>query len=119
MATGKLRKKQSEGLGDTIAKVTKATGIDKAIQSITDDCGCEERRQKLNKLFGYKLKVINCPDENDKDFIMSIGKSLNNEQRKRICELYSHTFNLPYYEPCVGCNPKPYVSMIERLKNTL
>lgn len=44
---------KSKGLGDTIQKITKATGIDKAVSLITDDCGCEERKNTLNKLFPY------------------------------------------------------------------
>ena len=47
----KPTKKKSKGLGDTIAKVTKATGIDKAVKFIAGaDCGCDERKEKLNKL---------------------------------------------------------------------
>ena len=47
--------KQSKGLGDTIAKITKATGIDKAVKFIAgEDCGCDERQIALNKAFRYK-----------------------------------------------------------------
>lgn len=52
-------KKQSEGLGDTIAKVTNALGIDKLAEKVAhmagkEDCGCNRRREKLNELFPYK-----------------------------------------------------------------
>jgi hypothetical protein len=46
---------QSAGLGDTIEKITKATGIKAAVElfsSVTGlDCGCDERKETLNKLF--------------------------------------------------------------------
>tara|TARA_R110002050_G_C8531844_1_gene478707 strand:- start:67 stop:231 length:165 start_codon:yes stop_codon:yes gene_type:complete len=45
---------ESKGLGDTIAKITKATGIDKVVEAIVEDCGCEARQERLNKLFPYK-----------------------------------------------------------------
>lgn len=45
--------KKSEGFGDTIEKIAEATGIKKVVEAITDDCGCEERKQKLNNLFPY------------------------------------------------------------------
>lgn len=49
-----MKSKKSSGLGDTIAKVTKATGIERLVKAIAgEDCGCEERRQKLNQLFPY------------------------------------------------------------------
>ena len=46
---------RSEGLGDTVAKVLKATGIDKVAKFIMgEDCGCEERQALLNKLYPYQ-----------------------------------------------------------------
>ena len=46
--------KKSKGLGDTIEKITKATGIDKVAKAVLgDDCGCDERKEKLNKMFPY------------------------------------------------------------------
>ena len=53
--------KQSKGLGDSIEKFTKLTGI-KSFAEMTagvvgaKDCGCKKRRNKLNKLFPYKNK---------------------------------------------------------------
>ena len=40
---------KSKGLGDTIDKVTTATGLKKLVKMMSEDCGCEERRQKLNE----------------------------------------------------------------------
>ena len=37
-----MAKKKSKGLGDTIEKVTKATGIKKLVEFVAgEDCGCE------------------------------------------------------------------------------
>tara|TARA_R100000781_G_scaffold111248_1_gene77573 strand:- start:582 stop:965 length:384 start_codon:yes stop_codon:yes gene_type:complete len=48
-------KQKSKGLGDSVEKVLKATGIDKVAKKVLgDDCGCEERKEKLNKIFPYK-----------------------------------------------------------------
>lgn len=47
--------KRSEGLGDTIDKITTVTGIKAAVKAVAgDDCGCEERRKRLNDMFPYK-----------------------------------------------------------------
>ena len=50
--------KKSKGLGDSIEKVTKTTGIkafvDKVNKILGKDCGCKERQKKLNKMFPYK-----------------------------------------------------------------
>lgn len=52
-------KKPAKGLGDSIAKLTHAFGIDKLADKIAklfgkEDCGCERRRKGLNKLVPYK-----------------------------------------------------------------
>ena len=46
---------ESKGLGDTIEKITTATGIKKFVHKIVgDNCGCKKRKQVLNKVFPYK-----------------------------------------------------------------
>lgn len=46
---------KSRGLGDTIAKITHATGIDAVVKKVAGkDCGCRGRQEKLNELFPYK-----------------------------------------------------------------
>jgi hypothetical protein len=52
-------KSPDQGLGDTIARITAATRIDKLAQRIAKavgakDCGCAERRELLNEMFPYK-----------------------------------------------------------------
>jgi len=48
---------RSRGLGDTIEKFTKATGIKKAVDAVAKatgkDCGCGKRRDTLNRIFPY------------------------------------------------------------------
>lgn len=51
---------ESVGLGDTIAKITHATGLDKLAEMYTKitgrPCGCQQRQEALNKLFPYGVK---------------------------------------------------------------
>jgi hypothetical protein len=49
---------KSKGLGDSIAKLTHALGIDILAEKIAhalgkEDCGCERRREQLNSLVPY------------------------------------------------------------------
>jgi hypothetical protein len=48
---------KSKGIGDTIEKITKATGIKKLVSKITGNCGCDDRQEMLNKAFSYKKKT--------------------------------------------------------------
>ena len=45
---------KSKGLGDTIEKIAKITGIKKVVEAVTEDCGCQKRKAMLNKKFPYK-----------------------------------------------------------------
>jgi hypothetical protein len=48
---------KSQGLGDTIEKITTATGIKSVVEKVSkvlkNDCGCSERRDSLNRKFPY------------------------------------------------------------------
>ena len=53
------QEQQTEGLGDTIAKITNTLGLDKLAEQVAnamgkEDGGCNKRRRKLNDLFPYK-----------------------------------------------------------------
>ena len=49
---------RSKGLGDSIEKFTKKTGIKKVVEKVSEvtgiDCGCDERKNLLNKIFPYR-----------------------------------------------------------------
>jgi len=49
---------KAKGLGDSIEKFTKATGIKKMVDTMSKGldipCGCEARKGALNKMFPYK-----------------------------------------------------------------
>ena len=50
--------RKSRGLGDTIEKFTRATGIKKVVDTVAKaagkDCGCGARKNSLNTMFPYK-----------------------------------------------------------------
>ena len=58
MKRTKLSGLKSRGLGDTIEKFTKATGIKKVVDTMSKGlnipCGCAARKGALNKMFPYK-----------------------------------------------------------------
>lgn len=49
---------QSKGLGDTIEKLTTVTGVKKIVETVAKatgkDCGCNKRRDTLNRVFPYQ-----------------------------------------------------------------
>jgi len=57
------KKPDPKGLGDKIEQFTEATGIKAAVKAVFgEDCGCDERRKTLNRLFPALTKF----DDNQK-----------------------------------------------------
>lgn len=76
---------ESTGLGDTIEKITTATGIKAAVKFLAgEDCGCDDRKDTLNKLFPYKK--IECLTEEEYNYLA--------EQMKRPTNVVSQTVQL-------------------------
>ena len=53
-----MEDKKPKGLGDSIERITKATGIHNLAQKGAKamgkkDCGCNKRKEALNKMFPY------------------------------------------------------------------
>jgi len=48
----------SRGIGDDVAKITRAIGLGKVIKSVKKnfdlDCGCKKRQQKWNEMFPHE-----------------------------------------------------------------
>lgn len=82
----------STGVGDTIAKITKATGIDKAVEFIAgEDCGCDQRKDTLNHLFPYNRP--NCFTEEEFKVLDELFSNpnwrLNTKTGVEVKELYA------------------------------
>lgn len=85
------------------------------------DCGCDERKEKLNKLFPKKTPLC----MNEKEFVYW-GKfqevkasKITNEESVEIARIWNRLFNeptRPKYEPC-KCSPKAWQKMIEEINH--
>jgi hypothetical protein len=89
---------KSKGLGDTVEKITKATGIKKATKWIFDklgkDCGCEARKEKLNKMFPYKNPECLTEDEYIylKGFFLNYTDKIESTEQIEILKIYNRVF---------------------------
>lgn len=112
---------KSKGLGDTIEKITTATGIKAAVKAVVgEDCGCDERRDKLNKIFPYS-KQPECLTDQEMTFLSSgvLRKTtLTHDQRVRIAEIHARVFNHKFDVPCT-CSPKIWIQWTRELKELL
>ena len=102
--------KASEGFGDTVEKITEATGIKKAVKFIAgEDCGCDERKQKLNQMFRYKKPE--CLTEAEFDLIkMAVDTKKNKftpDEQETYKKIYERVFKTQ-----VNCTPCSFASVV-------
>jgi hypothetical protein len=98
--------------------VTKATGIEKIVKFIAgEDCGCDERKKALNKLFPMKNPLCLTEDEYQwlTEFRAINSPNLTHDEAKRLSAIYSRVFQFRRtYMPC-KCDPKAWQDMINEL----
>tara|TARA_R100001480_G_scaffold42855_3_gene55716 strand:+ start:5983 stop:6363 length:381 start_codon:yes stop_codon:yes gene_type:complete len=87
---------KSKGLGDTVEKVFKATGVAKVAKWILgEDCGCEERKKSLNKIFPYAKPECLTEDEyNYLDLYFTDKPStISSVQQKELLRIYNRVLH--------------------------
>jgi hypothetical protein len=111
-------KENTIGLGDAIEKVTKATGIKKVVEAVTNDCGCEERKAKANKV---RIKWTNtrCFTEEQYNYWTEFRKEkgdLNQEQIKKLREIMIQLFSVDIGKP--SCCVDQYINEVNKVYET-
>ena len=106
---------KSKGLGDTVAKITKATGV----KDIVGDCkGCNERQEKLNKLFPYNKHQRALNDAERKEWDAFINRDKQNtitpEQQELIVRLLADCLNMSV-KPCATCGVQTWKTWINKI----
>lgn len=119
-----LKKKSQEikstGLGDTVEKVLRKTGVSKIAKAVLgDDCGCENRQEILNDLFPYGK--YNAPTDEELDTIKWLFEqrtsTISGSMVKEIYSVYNRIFN-DKLQPtnCSSCF-KPVKQKLQKIHN--
>tara|TARA_Y100001937_G_C7111134_1_gene327674 strand:+ start:722 stop:1096 length:375 start_codon:yes stop_codon:yes gene_type:complete len=113
-------KSKSKGLGDTIQKITEATGVEKVVKKFFgEDCGCDKRRDRLNKMFPYRQ--IKEMTEEQYNFFKDVlqpayrgHKNLKGENSKYFYKMYNDIFgkNMKITK-CTSCNKNMYIELLK------
>ena len=104
---------KSSGLGDSIANVTEALGLDVVAETVAsavgaDDCGCKARKERLNKLFPYRSMSSLSIDNYEylKTFFADVKGSIRPDVQKELVRIYNEVFNakrkMSNCSPCVA-----------------
>lgn len=101
-----------KGVGDIVEEFTEKTGIKKVVKAIAgEDCGCDDRKEKLNEMFRSK---VNCPTEEEWNYLKMVFETkakLNGITQKHMQDIYERIFNKTLVSSCLSCS---FVSAIYR-----
>jgi hypothetical protein len=118
-----MAKRKPQGLGDTIEAITEATGIKAGVELLSKaldwDCGCEERKEKLNQLWSYRKPK--CLVEEDYKYLKAFFAKPQNEivlqVQWELADIYYRIFNFRLEQSnCASCW-RDYISQIRQVYN--
>lgn len=114
------RKKKAQGLGDTVEQVLEVTGIASVAKFILgEDCGCEERKQKLNDMFPYWR--TNCLQEDEYEYLKNWfnikRNSVQPSEQLKLIKIYNRVFNKKQQPTSCGSCMRDIVNRLEKVYN--
>ena len=90
------REAAPEGVGDTLEKVFEATGVADVVKFIAgEDCGCDERKAKLNKLLPFRNPECFTEDEYIflSDLFSKYVNVIDRNTQMRLVDIYNRVFH--------------------------
>lgn len=122
------RSKKAKGLGDTIEQITTATGIKAVVDKISEvtglPCGCEDRKETLNKLWSYRNtedKTLNCLSEDSitflSEFLPNQPELLSIKMQEKLKAIYKEVFNLNFQGTNCGSCWRDMIKELQQVYN--
>jgi hypothetical protein len=113
--------KASDGLGDTIEKITKATGIKKVVEwAAGEDCGCDERKERLNRLFRYNKPL--CLEEDEYNYLSNFYKThrgvIKPQTQADLLKIYNRIFRTNKEKSTCGSCVKSMIGELQKVFKT-
>jgi hypothetical protein len=112
---------KSEGLGDTVEKVLEATGVSKVAKWLLgEDCGCDERKAKLNALFPYRKPECLLKDEHEylTQWFTEKRYSMKPTEQKELLRIYNRVFKVNMQPTSCGSCLRDVMNKLEILYNS-
>ena len=115
----KNHEEKSSGVGDTIEKITKVTGINKLAKwALGEDCGCDDRKKTLNHIFPYQKP--NCLTESEYNYLNELfskpKNTVSSKVQAEILQIFNRVFNeRREMTSCSSCFLNGVYSKLERI----
>jgi hypothetical protein len=115
------RGRKPKGLGDTIEQITEATGIKTVVEKVSEltgiNCGCEERKELLNKIWTYRQP--NCLSVESIEwlstFLPNRPEQLTIKIQERLKIIYKEVFSIDFMTTSCGSCWRDMIREIERV----
>lgn len=111
-----------KGLGDVVEAITTATGIKAVVKFLVgEDCNCDARQEKLNKLFPFKTVKPLCMTEDEYNYFTTFiagfnGQVVKSQHIEPLSKMHARIFQYKYKKPICSCNPQQWLNAISDLK---
>ena len=110
-------RKKDRGLGDTVERVFEKTGVARVAKWILgEDCGCDTRRDSLNRIFPYQKP--NCLLEDEYNYLKwyfgENRSSINAQVQRELVKIYNRVFNEK--KSTTNCTPCFVNGVLDKLK---
>lgn len=113
----------AQGLGDTIEAITTATGIKAGVELLSKaldwDCGCDERKEKLNQLWSYRKPK--CLEEEDFKYLHEFFQKPQNEIPPKtqwdLTDIYFRIFGIRLENSSCSSCWRDYIGQIRQVYN--
>ena len=109
---------ETTGLGDVVEKVAKKTGIKKAVEFVAgEDCGCNERKKKWNKI-RLQWQPVRCFTEEQFNWWTKFREEnpakITNEHWNMINEIHKTVFS-KFFKKRPSCCIDKHIDRINQL----
>ncbi len=116
-------KNKPTGAGDIVENVLEKTGVAKVAKKVLgEDCGCDERKEFLNKLMPVRYKADRCFTDDELKWYDNYYKNrtlniVTAEELKEIVKLHESIFLWKVNNLCHNCSGSAKIirNMVERL----
>jgi hypothetical protein len=113
----------AQGLGDTIEAFTTVTGIKKGVELLSKaldwDCGCDARKEALNKLWSYRKPK--CLEEDDFKYLQEFFAKPQNEIPPKVqwdlTDIYFRIFAIRLESSSCSSCWRDYIGQIRQVYN--
>ena len=118
-----MARRKHQGLGDTIEAITEATGIKAGVELLSKaldwDCGCDARKEALNKLWSYRKPQ--CLEEEDYKYLQEFFSKQQNEIPPKtqwdLTDIYFRIFGIRLENSSCSSCWRDYIGQIRQVYN--